>query len=66
MPDEAGAESLRLFILNPDLLYRAIPKRYEFICGLGLKPIERLMRKGYKKVLQNEAYFAAADKFVGL
>jgi len=38
VPSEAWAESMRLFILNPTLLEKAIPERYHFICDLGLVP----------------------------
>jgi hypothetical protein len=65
VPDEAAAESLRLFILNPDLLRKAIPARYNFICKLGLKPLPRLLRKGYAAVLNNAAYLQAAQRFIG-
>lgn len=64
VPAEAGAESFRLFILNPDLLRKAIPARYNFICKLGLKPVPRLLRKGYSKVINNTAYTAAAERFI--
>lgn len=63
VPDEAGAESLRLFILNPDLLRKAIPARYNFLTGLGLKPLPRLLRKGYAAVINNPAYLPAAQRF---
>lgn len=65
VPDEAAAESLRLFILNPDLLRKAIPARYNFIISLGLKPLPRLLRKGYAAVINNAAYLPAAQRFVG-
>lgn len=65
VPAEAGAESLRLFILNPDLLRKAIPARYNFICSLGLKPLPQLLRKGYAEVLNNAAYLPAAERFIG-
>lgn len=65
VPAEAGAETLRLFILNPDLLRRAIPARYNFICDLGLEPTTRLLRKGYAAVLNNPAYLPAAQRFIG-
>lgn len=65
VPGEAAAESLRLFILNPDLLRKAIPARYNFICELGLKPLPRLLRKGYAAVINNSAYLPAAQRFIG-
>jgi hypothetical protein len=36
---EAFAESMKLFILNPDLLKIGRPKRYEFLISLGLQPL---------------------------
>lgn len=36
---EVFAESIRLFILNPDLLKVVAPKRYKYLMSLGLKPI---------------------------
>jgi hypothetical protein len=65
VPSEAWAETMRLFILNPDLLQRALPQRYGFILGVGLLPIERLLRKGYAKILKNEAYITAAERWIG-
>lgn len=62
---EAWAESMRLFILNPDLLRKALPWRYDFICSVGLKPLPSLLKKGWKKVLNNAAYEAAAERFIG-
>lgn len=64
VPSEAWAESMRLFILNPDLLRKALPQRYEFICSIGLKALPRLLKKGYAKVLNNPAYLPAAERFV--
>ncbi len=63
IPDEAAAESMRLFILNPDLLRKAIPNRYNFMLRLGLNPIPRLLRKGYAAVLNNPNYLPAAQRF---
>lgn len=41
VPSEAFAETMRLFILNPELLRRYSPDRYNFInFALGLQPIE--------------------------
>lgn len=64
VPAEAGAETLRLFILNPDLLRKAIPARYNFMCHLGLQAVPRLLKKGYAKVLNNPEYLPAAERFV--
>ena len=40
VPSEAWAETIRLFITNPDLLMRGIPERYGFCLSVGLKPVE--------------------------
>lgn len=65
VPGEAAAETLRLFILNPDLLRLAIPKRYNFMRSLGLKALPRLLQKGYAAVLNNAAYLEAAQRYIG-
>jgi hypothetical protein len=65
VPSEAWAESMRLFILNPDLLQRAIPARFDFICSVGLDPLPRLLRKGYAAIINNAAYLSAAQRFIG-
>jgi hypothetical protein len=36
---EVFAESMKLFILNPDLLRQGRPLRYEFLKSLGLEPV---------------------------
>lgn len=38
IPEEDFAETLRIFILNPDLLRTGRPQRYELLTQLGLKP----------------------------
>ena len=49
---ESFAESMRLFILNPDLLKQANPIRYEFLRKeLGLRP---LTKKNWEEVLEKE------------
>lgn len=64
VPEEAWAESMRLFILNPDLLRQAIPQRYSFITDkVGLNALPRLLSKGYLEVLNNAAYTPAAQRF---
>jgi hypothetical protein len=65
VPDEAWAESMRLFILNPRLLQEGLLWRFNFIYGLGIFPIPRLMKKGWKKVLANKNYEAAAERWIG-
>ena len=62
VPDEAWAESMRLFILNPDLLRRGIPARYKFIESLGLVPTER---RPWQAVLDNDAYDLATERWIG-
>lgn len=61
VPDEAWAESMRLFVLNPDLLRRGIPARYRFIRDLGLK---RSILDEWDVVLDNDAYHMAAAKWM--
>ena len=64
--DEAGAETMRLFITNPALLKAALPKRFNFLTvDLSLDPVPALFRKGWKKTLGNEAYVEAAKKWIG-
>jgi hypothetical protein len=60
VPSEAWAESCRLFILNPDLLQKAIPERYKFISKF-LKPSET---RHWFNVLNNPNYFAAAERWM--
>lgn len=61
-PSEAWAETLRLFILNPNLLELAIPLRYAFLVGtVGLQPSER---RNYRDVLIHPAYIAAAERWI--
>ena len=66
VPAEAWAETMRLFILNPDLLQRALPERYGFILGCDIKPVTRLLKKGWRKVLSNLAYEPAAERWIGV
>jgi hypothetical protein len=63
VPSEAWAESMRLFILNPELLRAGIPARYEFICTLGLRPLKR---GTWQHVLGgNKPYIEAATRWIG-
>lgn len=65
--EEAGAETLRLFILNPALLRDALPRRYAFLFrSLGLKPLPDLLNRGWRKVLANDNYFDAAERWIGV
>lgn len=63
VPDEAFAETMRLFILNPDLLQLGRPMRYEFLTEhLKLDPV---VTNTYREVLLNAPEFIldAASKF---
>ena len=65
VPDEAFAETARLFILNPNLLRRGNPARYEFLTKeLGLKPV---VTYSWRKVLGSapDFIYAAAEKYAG-
>ena len=65
--EEQFAETARLFILNPDLLRKATPWRYDWLIDVScLKPVLRLLRKGWRKVLNNPAYDAAAERWIGM
>jgi hypothetical protein len=62
---EAWAESIRLFILNPELLKLGIPQRYEFITKtVGLKPSES---RPWREVLGNHPdYVRAGVKWIAI
>ena len=65
--EEQFAETARLFITNPDLLRRAVPWRYAWLTEVAeLVPVQRLLRKGWRKVLGNPAYDAAAERWIGV
>lgn len=60
---EVMAEACRLFILNPTLLKEGRPKRYEFLTGLGLKPLHTtpwrdVLRHAHPKLI------AAAESWI--
>ena len=63
IPAESFAETMRLFILNPDLLAQGSPERYNFLTKVGgLQPSET---RDFKQVLCNHpAYIAAAEKWI--
>jgi hypothetical protein len=61
VPSEAWAETMRLFILNPDLLRHAIPARYEFIRAVGLKPSER---RNWYEVIPNQRYWETGERWI--
>ncbi len=58
---ESMAESLRLFILNPDLLEQGSRPRYQFLQGIGLKPSET---RDFRQVLDHPAYIAQAERWI--
>jgi hypothetical protein len=60
---EAFAETLRLFHLNPDLLRCGRPERYEYLIGLGLRPVVAV---DWQTVLRHapEHIVRAAEKFL--
>lgn len=61
IPAESWAETLRLFILNPDLLEKAIPARYSYI-SKWLQPSET---RSWDEVLnQHPGYLAAAENWI--
>lgn len=61
-PPEAFAETMRLFILNPDLLHRAIPARYYWLIEeLNLAPVEK---RHYTAVMDNPAYSDLAERWI--
>jgi hypothetical protein len=63
--DEAWAESMRVFILNPDLLRLAVPARYNLICSCGVQPIAKRLADGYAACLDNNPYYIeAAQKWI--
>lgn len=58
---ESIAESLRLFILNPDLLKNIAPNRYQYFIDKGLKPT---VTKKMGEVLHDapKEYFEQVEK----
>lgn len=61
-PSEAFAETMRLFILNPDLLMRAIPARYYWLIEeLNLAPVEK---RHYMDVLNHADYQTLANRWI--
>jgi hypothetical protein len=63
VPSESWAETMRLFILNPDLLRLAVPERYAFITkDAGLRP---LVQDDFRSVLnQHPVYIANAESWI--
>lgn len=61
---ERFAESMKLFLSNPDLLKKTCPKRYEFLTKkLGLVPVVKgTWRQVFKKNEMHEKYYVAAEK----
>lgn len=65
VPSEAFAETMRLFILNPQLLLIRCPHRYDFLTSVcGLRPSER--RNWWQVLDGNYHYVRAAHKWLGL
>ena len=63
-PSEAFAETMRMFIQNPELVRYALPTRWEAIQQSGLKPLRRMVRKGVDGCLaDNDWYIEAATKW---
>lgn len=60
VPSEAWAESCRLFILNPDLLQRGLPERYNFIRKF-VRPSEG---RQWFEVLGNSNYYKPAERWM--
>jgi len=58
---ESWAETMRLFILNPDLLRLGSPLRYDYVLSVGLKPS---ITDDFRTVLDHPAYIAAAEKWI--
>lgn len=58
---ESMAETLRLFILNPDLLERGSTPRFDFLISGGLKPSET---RDFRQVLDHPDYIAQAEKWI--
>lgn len=61
--DEMLAETLRIFILNPDLLRKIAPNRYKFLVDAGLKP---LIKDDWETVMKNAdaKYISAVKKSI--
>lgn len=62
VPSEAWAESMRLFILNPELLCLGIPERFKFIQDVGLKCSEH--RHWYEVLGNHPNYVEAGKKWI--
>jgi hypothetical protein len=63
VPSESWAETLRLFILNPDLLKQAVPARYNYVTQeAGLIPHEQ---RDFRAVLNHHpAYIANVESWI--
>ena len=60
--DESMAETLRLYILNPDLLYHGSRKRFNFLFHqMKLKPSEN---RSFQEVLDHPTYIAQAERWI--
>jgi hypothetical protein len=58
---ESFAESMRLFILNPDLLEQGSKPRFDFLLNCGLRPSET---RDFRQVLDHPAYIAQAERWI--
>ena len=58
---ESFAETLRLFILNPDLLRRGSPQRFDFLVAGGLRPSEN---RDFIEVLDHIDYIRQAERWI--
>jgi len=62
VPSEVWAETMRLFILNPDLLRQGSPKRYAYLVDIvRLHPI---VQDDFRKVLSHPEYIVEAEKWI--
>jgi hypothetical protein len=65
--EEQFAETVRLFITNPDLLKKAVPWRYNYLTDVVcLAPVKKRLRLGWKGVLRNPAYWPPAERWIGV
>ena len=64
--EEAWAETIRLFILNPALLRTGLPRRWRWLTGqdIRLHPLPRLMRRGWRSVLGNAACVMEVERWL--
>ena len=65
-PEEAWAETIRLFILNPALLKAGLPRRWRWLTGpdIRLRPLPQPMRCGWRSVLGDAACIKEAERWL--